>query len=168
LQLSIQDNKYVFMEVRDELGKWPSIISKHKIVKMPKQLFAQKPKRSDIQNLMNIWDDRTQEFSSDGKKVHITFIICGEINGFNPDGNLKFGYSFQRTNLVNPCHTIMGRWYVLNRKLENLSIGHKMIYVSNNDRSSPKITTSLRIYDNGHQVEVRRQVPGLMWAQIEI
>lgn len=166
----LQNDKYVFMEFRDELGKWPAIVSHSDIIKMPKQLFSQNPSRADIEKMINIWPERTKNFLSGGKNISITFIICGEINGFNPDGKLKsnFGYPFPTTILANPCHTLMGRWHVLNEKLENLSIGSKMIYVTNNTGKSSKITTNLRIYEDGRRVEVRRSAPGLTWAQIEM
>lgn len=170
----IKDGKYVFMEVMDttqtakKMEMWPSIISNGDIRRMPKQLFAQNPRPGDIAELMDIWDDRTVEFTSGGKTVSLTFIICGEINGFNPDGKLKYGYSYKKTNIVNPCHTIMGHWNWLKPKLENISIGNTLIYVSNNDRNSSAITSSLRIYRNGHQTEMRRSAPGMTWAQTEI
>jgi hypothetical protein len=135
---------------------------------MPKQLFSQNPRRSDIADLKRIWKDRTIEFTSTEGKVSLTFIICGEINGFNPDGGLKYGYSFNRTNFVNPCHTIMGHWNYLNPKLKNLSLGHQLIYVTNNDRNSLNITSSLRIYKNGTRSEIQQSFPGLTWAQTEI
>jgi len=174
VQSCIKRNSFVFMEIKDD-GRnaikkhvWPSIVSKKEISRMPKQIFSENPRSSDVRGLLDIMGERTKTFSFDGASVSISFIICGEINGFNPDGNLKFGYPFSHTNLVVPCHTIMSHWNWLNPKLENLSIEGKLIYVTNNDRNSQKITSSLRIYNNGRRSETRRSAPGLFWAQTEI
>ena len=86
---------------------------------MPHGIFPKSPKANDMDRLVSAWPDRT--FSVASRKV--TFAICGEINGFNPDGHVKFGRVLPFDILANPAHSLMGRWQHLGPKLSALSKG---------------------------------------------
>jgi hypothetical protein len=111
---------------------------------MPRQIFAKSPTSGDMDNLARAWPDRT--FPIRSRKV--TFAICGEINGFDPDGQAKHGRVLPFDILANPVHTVMGRWQHLGPKLEALSDGKVVIHVANNDRNHSRLTTDVRIYVN--------------------
>jgi len=155
VQNALQCHSKIFMEFPEKglkaikMEVTPSIVSKNDILKMPKQIFAQNPSKRDIHELLNIWDDRTLNIGNH----KLTFIICGEINGFNPDGRLKFGREHIHNIIVNRCHTIMGHWNYLGKKLINLSKNSLAIYLTNNNKNKQSISTDLRIYMNEQTIE---------------
>jgi len=170
VQNALQTHSKIFMEVPEEglkaikMEVTPSIISKKDILKMPKQIFAQKPTKSEIHALLNIWDNRTLNLGN----RKLTFIICGEINGFNPDGHLKFDKEHIHDIIVNPCHTIMGHWNYLGPKLSNLSENSLTIHVTNNNKNNKNISTDLRIYENGQKVDKKKFTSNISWAYLDI
>ena len=100
IQSVIKKGTHVFLESRTngetEKGKVaPMVIAKDNLVEMPKQIFINKPKVHDIKGLIAAWDRRTIEIGT----RRFTFIVCGEINGFNPNGELK--------NRNKPTHDII-------------------------------------------------------------
>ena len=168
VQKVLSKRSRVFLELMGnaELSATPALISRDKIRALPKQVFAQNPSTQDIDNLVSIFPERTISIGS--KKF--TFIICGEINGFSPDGNLKFGRPLNFDFLVNPCHTIMGHWNHLGKKLSNLSNGKAAIYTTNNNKDGCKITTDVRIYKNRTDIsrENKHQRNNVSWVVTEI
>lgn len=154
VQNALQNHSKIFMEFPEKglkaikMDVTPSIVSKKDILKMPKQIFSQNPQKSEIYTLLNIWDDRTLNLGN----CKLTFIICGEINGFNPDGRLKFDREHIHNIIVNPCHTLMGHWNYLGQKLSHLSKNSLAIYVTNNNKNNHGISTDLRIYKNEQNV----------------
>jgi hypothetical protein len=169
VQNALQNRSRIFTEVPEEglraikMEVTPSIISKKDILKLPKQLFAQNPKKREIHTLLNIWDDRTLNL----RNRKLTFIICGEINGFNPDGRLKFDREHIHDIIVNPCHTMMGHWNYLGQKLSHLSENSLTIYVTNNNKKNQSISTDLRIYKNEQNIEKKIFNSNISWASLE-
>jgi hypothetical protein len=133
-------------------------------IPMPHQIFAQSPTAKSMDELVAAWQHRTFPIESRA----VTFAICGEINGFNPDGRVKHGRVLPFDILANPAHTVMGRWQVLGRKLSALSKGKVVIHVANNDRNHD-LRTDLRIYINGTLREANvRRAGKLTWCECEI
>jgi len=118
-----------------------------------------------MDDLVKAWPNRT--FPIGSKKV--TFAICGEINGFNPDGHVKHGRTLRLFDiLANPVHRVMGRWQHLGRKLKALSKGKVVIHVSNNERNH-NLSTDLRIYINETLQKINIQHAGtLKWCECKI
>lgn len=170
VQNALQNHSRIFIEVPEKglraikMEVTPSIISKKDILKLPKQIFAQNPKKREIHTLLNIWDDRTLNLGN----RKLTFIICGEINGFNPDGRLKFDREHIHDIIVNPCHTIMGHWNYLGQKLSHLSENSLTIYVTNNNKNNQSISTDLRIYKNGQNIEKKIFNSNISCASLDI
>lgn len=127
----------------------PVIISHHEIRSMPVQIFSRKPSVEQIDSLISNLSDRTVRICN----RDFTFIICGEIIAFNPDGKLKTGQSTSLGLIVNTCHTLMGHWNYLGKKLSALSISNNLaIYLTNNNKNNPEISTDLRVYKNGSKI----------------
>lgn len=83
-------------------------MSSSQIFTMPVQVFARRPTAAEVDKLCSVFEDRT--FTIAGKKV--SFLLCGEITAFNPDGSMKHGRVLPLSGgqlLVNPAHTVMGR-----------------------------------------------------------
>lgn len=139
----------VFVEHRGEkCSAIPSLVTKDNIHDMPRQVFINKPSNADIERLLTCLQQRT--FTICDRKV--TFLICGEIMLFNPNGEVKYNQNlpFSIDVLANPCHTIMGHWNHLGNKFINLSKKNTLVlYVTNNNKNHHRITTNVRIYKNG-------------------
>lgn len=154
VQNVINDNCCIFLENGFLKGEaQPLIVSKNDIIKIPRQLFINRPKAAEIDQLIKIFPARTHLISNQ----RVSFVLCGEINGFNPDGNLKHNRQLPSDRdfyiLVNPCHTIMGHWNYLGKKLANLSNNERIvIYVTNNDKNYLKAISDVRIYTNGNEI----------------
>ncbi|MGY2199455.1 hypothetical protein [Pseudomonas gingeri] len=131
-----------------KLGRTPSFVSLDQVIRMPGQVFESTPKRKELRDLEAHFPKRT--FLIDGRQV--SFILCGEINAFQPDGTTKKGVELPFDILVNPAHSVMGRWNVLHPKLAALSKKRVVIHVANNTKDRPKLTTDVRIYANGEMV----------------
>ena len=71
---------------------------------------------TSMEDLVKAWRGRTFPV---GPSRKVTFAICGEINGFNPDGSAKNGRERELPFdiLANPAHYIMGRWQHLGLSL---------------------------------------------------
>jgi hypothetical protein len=170
VQNVLQYHSKIFMEFPEtgleeiKMNVTPSIVSKKDIIKMPKQIFSQNPMKKDIHTLLDIWDDRT--LSLGNRKF--TFIICGEINGFNPDGSIKFDNEHMHDIIVNPCHTIMGHWNYLGSKLSSLSKNSLALHVANNNNNNKSISTDLRIYKNGRKIDKKIFNSNISCASLEI
>lgn len=113
------------------------------------------------------WGRRERTFPIGSRKV--TFVICGEITGFNPDGTMKHRRRLQFDILANPVHTIMRRWYWLGPKLSALSKGRTVVHVANNPGNHGNLRTDLRIYIDG-KLQDRRVKHGepLKWCECVI
>lgn len=133
---------------------------------MPPQIFGRSPTAKCMDDLVAAWPDRTFPIGS----RTVTFAICGEINGFNPDGRVKHGRKLPFDILANPTHTVMGRWQHLGRKLSALSKGKVVIHVANNNRKNPEHSkTDVRIYINQVlQVAKVQRAGALKWCECEI
>jgi hypothetical protein len=117
-----------------------------------------------MDKLVAAWSSRTFRIAS--RKV--TFAICGEINAFNPDGHVKYGRDLPFDILVNPAHTLMGRWQHLGRKLSALSKAKVVIHVANNDRNHEHLKTDVRIYVDGVPQDASQHAGNLKWCECEI
>lgn len=169
VQNALQYHSKIFMEFPEngfnaKMEVTPSIVSKKDIFKMPKQIFIQKPKKRDLNTLLSIWDDRTLCLGN--RKM--TFIICGEINGFNLDGRLKFNREHIYDIIVNPCHTMMRHWNYLGQKLSHISKNSLAIYITNNNKNNHRVSTDLRIYKNEQRIEEKSFDSNISWATLEI
>jgi len=141
----------------------PWWVSSTQAIEMPRQIFGKKPTAGNLDNLQKDWSQRTRKIGS----REFSFAICGEINGFEKDGSVKMRRELPYDILVNPTHSIMGRWNHLGVKLANLSIGTTVIHVANNDHNHHRITTDVRIYVDGQVME--RQVSGnIAWSECKI
>ena len=124
IQKHINKKSHVFVEIGNgKLSSRPWIVSKNHTIQMPKQIFVQNPKASDLDLLQKAWLQRTQIISN--KKV--SFAICGEVDGFTKNGLVKYRRNLPFEVLINPTHTVRGRWNHLGPKLSNLS--HKKVVV---------------------------------------
>jgi hypothetical protein len=168
----IKDNVSVFVESEEGLPYFvPYLVTNKKLIRMPEQIFSEKPTVGELDRLIEILPKRTFSFG----KRKVTFFICGEILAFNTDGNFKYDkhlpYSkvVEPTNIVvNPSHNLMGHWNYLIPKLTNLSRKSAAIHVANNNRNRTTITTGTRIYKKGALL-LNRQTEGMLsWCECSI
>jgi len=154
----------------------PYLVTRARSVPMPRGTYRGKGKASrasgcawptakDMDKLVEACRERT--FPIGSRKV--TFVICGEITGFNPDGTMKHRRRLQFDILANPVHTIMRRWYWLGPKLSALSKGRTVVHVANNPGNHGNLSTDLRIYIDGKLQDrrVKRGEP-LKWCECVI
>jgi len=155
----------VFVEQGPSKGKaTPYLVTHTKAIPMPPQIFASSPKTRCMDKLVAAWPGRTLPIGS----RTVTFAICGEINGFNPNGSVKHGRTLTFDILANPAHTVMGRWHYLGPKLSALSKGKVVIHVANNNRNH-NLSTDVRIYNNGNlQVDKVQREGKLTWCECRI
>ncbi|MBB3101710.1 hypothetical protein [Azomonas macrocytogenes] len=152
--------------VEDGSGKGntvPWLVSADRQVRMPSQIFGQKPTTNDIDSLQSAWPERTHNIH--GHKV--SFALCGEIDAFSKNGKVKGGRQLPYEILINPTHTTRGRWNHLGEKLRNLSVKSVVIHVANNNYDHHDVTTHLRIYVNG-SILSRQITGGISWSWCEI
>jgi hypothetical protein len=143
----------------------PYLVTCDRAEPMPPQIFKQSPTAKCMDDLVAAWPDRTFPIGS----RTVTFAICGEINGFNPNADVKHGRVLPFDILANPTHTVMGRWQHLGPKLSALSKGKMVVHVANNNRNHERLSTDLRIYINGNLQEAKLQCAGrLKWCECEI
>lgn len=154
----------VFLESAGKQQAAPWLVSHTDVVSMPKQVFARRPTAQALRQLESDFPERT--FTIDKRKV--SFILCGEINAFNVDGLAKDKIHLPFDVLVNPAHSLMGRWHILGEKLKALSIGRTVVHVANNTRDSRKLTTDIRIYRDGEQVGRRESNDNAVWYTYQI
>jgi len=156
----------VFVESGKKKGKaTPYLVTSSEAIRMPLQVFPppKSPTVRCMDKLVSAWLDRTFSF---GTRT-VTFTICGEINGFSPDGSVKHGRELPFDILANPVHTVMGRWQHLGRKLSELSKGKVVIHVANNDRNH-KLNTDVRIYVDGTLQKNKNREGKLTWCECRI
>lgn len=162
----LQSGVAAFVETGSGKGySVPWLVTSETKIAMPSQIFATKPSASQLDSLQSIWPKRTHKM----KDRTVSFAICGEIDGFRKDGTVKFGRNLPYDILINPTHTIRGRWNHLGVKLQNLSTGTVVVHVANHDPDKPRktVTTDVRIYVNG--VVMKRNVQGnLAWSECVI
>jgi hypothetical protein len=161
----LKKGMFAFVETRgSKVKSIPCLVSStQQIIKMPRQLFARKPIATDLDNLQSIWHQRTHKIGS----RKFSFAICGEIDGFKRDGSVKYDRSLPYDILVNPTHTIRGRWNHLGVKLANLSARTVVIHVANNNKNSHRLITDIRIYING-TVQYGQDSGNIRWSECEI
>lgn len=164
IKRKLREGTIVFVEKRDRNGEnIPCIVSAPQISTMPRQIFAQRPSAQQVDNLSMILQQRTIRV----RERQLTFILCGEINTFNPDGTAKYGRDLAHDIVINPCHTTMGHWNFLGPKFTAISRRSLAVHVANNDHERPGITTDVRIYRAGRDV-TRRGVEGrIAWSECE-
>ncbi|MFK3774229.1 hypothetical protein [Pseudomonas sp. NPDC089406] len=126
------------------------LVSAAEQIELPAQWFTSRPLQGDLQALQDSLAARTHVIG--GREV--TFLLCGEINGIDLNGCLRYGQPLQCPVLINPAHTTMGRWHLLNQKFAALSRQGVVVHVANNDRASLAATTGLRIYHHGKRIEL--------------
>jgi len=161
---SLKPGMYAFVEsggIKKNL--MPRLISKTNILEMPKQVFIKNPSSSDLDTLQSVWPERTFKISNRS----VSFAICGEIDAFNFDGEVKSGRHLPFDILVNPTHTIRGRWNHLGRKLGALSRETVVVHVANNTYNHNRTSTCVRIYVDG-RVMKREQTGNIIWSECEI
>ncbi|MCK4947708.1 MAG: hypothetical protein KAS46_04970 [Candidatus Aureabacteria bacterium] len=153
-----------FVETGSGKGRLvPWLVSPMQKIKMPNQIFATKPTARNLDRLQDIWPERTHRICN----RMISFAICGEIDGFAKNGLVKAGRDLPYDILVNPTHTMRGRWNHLGPKLENLSAGTAVVHVANNNYNHHEVTTNVRIYVSG-VVMNRKNSGGIAWSECEI
>ncbi|WP_223497066.1 hypothetical protein [Pseudomonas sp. A-RE-26] len=155
---------FVFLESADKQQAAPWLVSDEEETRMQPQIFADSPKVQALRNLEASFLERT--FLIGGHRV--SFILCGEINAFQPDGSTKSGIELPFDVLVNPTHTPMGRWNILGRKLAALSKDRVVVHVANNTSGSRTLTTDARIYADGEQVGHRSENSDAAWLIYEV
>lgn len=144
---------------------WPYLVTPKTIIRMPKQCFAQEPKRKDIEAFCSAIPCRTHEIAGH----RFVFVLCGEITGFERDGTLKYGMAAPEGIVINPAHTPMGRWGVLGKKLEALSSGSLAVHVANNTSKHPSGSkTDVRIYRDSKHVKRQSSDDRLAWCECVI
>lgn len=116
-----------------------------------------------MDQLQSVWSDRTHII----KRRKISFAVCGEIDAFKKDGEVKANRKLPYDILINPTHTIRGRWQHLGPKLKKLSLGAAVIHVANNDYDRHDVTTHLRIYVNG-EIMQRHVSGGISWSECKL
>lgn len=145
----------------------PYLVTAHSITALPSQLFARSPDRSHIETLRDTLQARTVDIA--GRRF--TFVLCGEINGFDTSGRLKHGLPGPPGIVVNPAHTPMGRWHLLEAKLKALARRNGFaIHVANNTLKHPvAATTDVRIYRSGILMQGRNTESGYSaWCELEV
>lgn len=164
IQKTLKPCMNVFLESAGKQQTAPWLVSCTDVVSMPSQVFAQNPTTQALRNLEASFPKRT--FLIGQRKV--SFILCGEINAFKVDGLAKAEIDLPFDVLVNPAHSLMGRWHVLGEKLRALSQGRRVVHVANNTRDSRKLTTDIRIYREGEQVGLRESNYSAAWRTYEV
>ena len=143
----------------------PCVVSKNSLLQLPKQQFAQNPSQTQVLTLGATLTNRTVQIA----ERQVTFILCGEINGFNKYGLLKHGSTPTMDIIAHPTHTPMGRWNVLGAKLAALSQSGTVLYAANNDKR-PNISTDVRIYQNGQRLPLAKNSAAngqISWMECE-
>jgi hypothetical protein len=138
------------------------IVRKRGVTRMPPQIFKTLPTAEEMDRLAAILPQRTIAVG----KRKASFIICGEILGFKPDGSTKHRRRLNLDILINPVHRIMGRWGKLGKKLKRLSRRSVVVHVSNNDRNH-HLTTDVRIYKDG-RLRKRHRGKNIAWSECRI
>lgn len=162
VQRVLQSGVSVFVEgATGKMMRRPSLVTSHSIETMPKQVFAQNPTAIEMDSLAAALPDRT--FTIGGRTV--TFIICGEIIGFNVDGTTKHNRVLHRGEIIaNPAHWNMGRWHVLDRRFKQLSRRGAAVHAANNVLATEKSKTDVRIYRRGKLAGLRRLTGNIAWC----
>ena len=137
----------VFVEHAGEKGRAQPFFLRHDtLVRLPRQLFPRSPKAKELETLESIWPSRKCNIGP----REVAVLMCGELNGFDVRGMPKYGRQLPYDILVNPTHSIMGRWNHLDKKFKALSRKKKVvIHTANNDRNHPNLSTDVRIYVDG-------------------
>ncbi|MEE1925316.1 hypothetical protein V0R50_26405 [Pseudomonas sp. 148P] len=151
IRQALPDDTWIFVEPGEKMKGHSVVLSRSDTIKLPIQVFAELPGRQELSSLESCFPQRTVQIG----KRSVSFIICGEINAFQQDGTTKSGIDLPFEILINPAHTVMGRWHILGRKLSALSHRGVVVHVANNNRKSPWISTGVRIYASGKQVGER-------------
>jgi hypothetical protein len=167
IQRVIRTGSWVFVEGPGTKGKQPRrnkkrfafLVSKGMVNRMPSQVFSARPTADDVDQLAAMLPQRTFRFG----KRSVTFLICGEILAFNPDGTTKHRRKLHFDILANPSHTVMGHWNHLGKKLKSLSRGSVAVHVANNDRNH-HLKTDVRIYKDG-KLMGRHRGKNIAWSE---
>lgn len=143
----------------------PYLVTRDGITAIPRQLFARSPDRSQIEALRGTLKKRTYEIAG----TRFTFVLCGEINGFDATGGLKHGLDAPDGIVINPAHTPMGRWHLLDAKLKALSRQNGMaVHVTNNSLKHPAgASTDVRVYRRGKWMPDRDKNDHSAWCAFE-
>jgi hypothetical protein len=161
---SLKPGMYAFVESGGSKGNLvPRLVSKTHILEMPGQVFERSPSSYDLDTLQSRWPERTYKITNRS----VSFAICGEIDAFNIYGEVKRGRHLPFDILVNPTHTIRGRWNHLGRKLEALSRNTVVAHVANNTFNHSQTSTCVRIYVDG-KIMKREQTGNIIWSECEI
>ncbi len=163
VQEVINDKVSVFVESKAGI---PYLITKQERIQMPKQQFYKNPKASDLRNLVEIIQQRTHIIC----KRKVTFILCGEIIAFNPNGGLKHHLElpYGIDIVVNPAHYPMGHWNYLNQKLTNLSRKAAAVHVANNTSNHVNAGTDVRIYRLGKWLNNKQIEGNVSWCECNL
>lgn len=129
---------------------------------MPPQILKASPTAKEMDRLKTMLPERTIAVG----KRKASFIICGEILAFNPDGSTKHRRRLDVDILINPVHTLMGRWGSLGKKPKRLSHRSVAVHVANNDRNH-HLTSDVRIYKNGALMK-RHRGKNIAWSECRI
>jgi hypothetical protein len=164
IQKVLHPGTKVFLESGKKQSVTPWLVSPTEIIGMPKQIYAQAPNAENLRQLESSFQGRTF------KILHreVSFILCGEINAFNTDGLAKAEIQLPFDVLVNPAHSLMGRWHILGAKLRALSVGRTVVHVANNAKGSRSPTTDVRIYHDGAPVGVKERNDSAAWCTFQL
>jgi len=164
IQKHLKPGVFVFLESAGKEQSKPWFVSREQTILMPAQVFGRNPRAQELRDLETCFPKRT--FPLVDRQV--SFILCGEINAFQPDGSTKKGIELPFDVLINPAHSRMGRWNVLDPKLTALSKGRVVIHVANNTTGSQRLTTDVRIYANGEKVGNREEKADAVCMSYEV
>lgn len=139
----------------------PYLVTRKKASSMPRQVFTNAPSASEMDELLRVFPSRTFSFGAH----NVSFILCGEIMAFNPDGTLKHGRHLTFDVMINPAHTMMGRWRHLGPKLSAISRKALAVHVANNQHNHDRVTTHLRVYRSSKLLDNRVTTGNLVWSE---
>lgn len=164
LRTALPEGAWAFLEQMDKGQASPALLSSSVVFKLPPQVFSQSPTMQQLSDLESCFARRTVEIG----EHRVSFILCGEINAFQADGTTKSGIKLPFDILINPAHSVMGRWHILGRKLSSLSRRGVVVHVANNNRNSHSLTTDVRIYVGGMQVGERDGNEFATWCTYDV
>jgi hypothetical protein len=140
----------------------PFLITRRRTLLLPPQIFAKAPTAQEMKRLVRAVPQRTISIGN----RNVTFLLCGELIAFNPDGSTKHARNLRYDIIINPAHTTMGHWNHLGKKLACLSRRSIAVYVTNNDHNR-HITSDVRIYKNGKLMK-RHSGINVAWSECAI
>lgn len=165
LQQALQTGVTLFAELGPSIQRRKAyLVTCEANTQIPDQVFAERPSLSALSKLAGRLPERTIKLGSH----RVVFFLCGEIHAFDANGTPKADVELPFEVLINPAHSMMGRWRVLGQKLEALSRGRVVVHVANNYGNNHRVSTDVRIYADGKQVGERIANGYVTWSTFEV